>query len=116
MGVLKNWFEESLSPLLEDLFVPEFDGVNRVKSTLEEKLPMIAQLTEITSHFTSDYSETSTPPTFTITYKGQTLNILNLSFLQPYVTTIKSILSAIWWVMFALWLVKYAPKMIGGFR
>lgn len=105
---------ELLKELFELLFVPEKTPVDDIKDIIDKKFPVINQITDIVNGLFVKYGDTTATPRFTVTYKGQTYNILNLDWYIPYRNIVCGIIICIAWLSFVFWLVRFVPKMLGG--
>lgn len=99
---------------LKILFVPSYNPASEVKDKLDSKFAFVSQLKSITSELFNDFDDDSDYPSFTITYKGTTYNIIDFSLYAPYRATVHSIIIAISWTYFVLWMVKYLPRLVKG--
>lgn len=99
---------------LKELFVPEeITAIEDIKATVNEKFPFIAQLGDIFDGLFS-FSDSSTPPTFTFSWKGAEAPIIDFASFVSLRTPIHVIIALFVWIRFVMWLVDYVPKLLGG--
>lgn len=103
-----------LESLFNKLFVPNDTPVEDIKNIFNAKYPIINQITYITSGLFDDYGDTDIPPQFTVTIQNKQCNILSLDWYAPYRHIVKGILICLAWLYFVFWIVRYAPRMLGG--
>lgn len=99
---------------LKELFVPdEIEAITDIKNTVNEKFPFISQLADIFDGLFS-FSDSSTPPTFTFSWKGADAPIIDFAPFVSLRTPIHVIIALFVWIRFIMWLVDYVPKLLGG--
>ena len=99
---------------LKELFVPEeITAIEDIKAIVNEKFPFIAQLGDIFDGLFS-FSDSSTPPTFTFSWKGAEAPIIDFASFVSLRTPIHVIIALFVWIRFVMWLVDYVPKLLGG--
>lgn len=103
-----------LLDLLKFLFIPEYNPIEEIKAKINEKFTFLTQMVSLSADLFKDFDSNSLPPSFTITYKGTEYSIVNFEIFQPYRATVHSIIIAIAWIYFVLWLFKFAPRVIKG--
>lgn len=99
---------------LKELFVPSYNPIDEVKSKIESKYTFLSQISEISNTLFADFSESSAPPSFTVTYRGKTMTIVDFSAFVSYRSTVHGIIIAIAWTTFVLWLIKFIPQLLKG--
>ena len=119
MAVLKDTVTSGLTELgnnilngLKDLFIPTFSPLGRVHKLIYDKLPLLDQLFHIFRSVLGDTSELA--PTFAISYKGNTYNIVDFSVFTPYRPVLFIIQNAIYWYLFIRWFIKFIPSLMSG--
>lgn len=101
------------STLFEYLFVPSDNLFNDFEILLKEKFGIFFQLKQLTLDLTTlDSSESA--PSFTITYAGHTLNIIDFSMFSQYRSLIHNIIILICGFFFVKWLIVSAPSIVMG--
>lgn len=99
---------------LKELFVPdEIEAITDIKNTVNEKFPFLSQLADIFDGLFS-FSDSSTPPTFTFSWKGADAPIIDFAPFVSLRTPIHVIIALFVWIRFVMWLVDYVPKLLGG--
>ena len=99
---------------LKELFVPdEIEAIADIKNTVNEKFPFLSQLADIFDGLFS-FSDSSTPPTFTFSWKGAEAPIVDFAPFVSLRTPIHVIIALFVWIRFVMWLVDYVPKLLGG--
>lgn len=99
---------------LKELFVPdEIEAISDIKNTVNEKFPFLSQLADIFDGLFS-FSDSSTPPTFTFSWKGAEAPIIDFAPFVSLRTPIHVIIALFVWIRFVMWLVDYVPKLLGG--
>lgn len=99
---------------LKELFVPdEIEAIADIKNTVNEKFPFLSQLADIFDGLFS-FSDSSTPPTFTFSWKGAEAPIIDFTPFVSLRTPIHVIIALFVWIRFVMWLVDYVPKLLGG--
>lgn len=97
----------------EDFFTELYGGIY---DDLKEKIPIVDQVEGIAMSFYDVISNADdTPPTFDITYKGQTMSIIDLSMYAEYRSFIHAIILCIAYYLFAIKIIKRLPTFLGGF-
>lgn len=99
---------------LEYLFVPSYNPISEIKAKIEERYSFITQMTELAGRLFKDFGSSSSPPSFSITYGGHKMEIVNWKIYQPYRATVHSIIIAVTWVFFVIWVIKFIPKLLKG--
>lgn len=99
---------------LKELFVPSYNPIDEVKSKIENKYTFLSQISEISNSLFAGFSESSAPPSFTVTYRGKTMTIVDFSAFVSYRSTVHGIIIAIAWTTFILWLIKFVPQLLKG--
>lgn len=119
MELLKDSITSGLTDLgnnilngLKDMFIPTFSPLWKIRSLIHDKLPPLDQLLHIFGNVLGDTSEYA--PTFSITYKGNTYNIVDFSVFTPYRPILFIIQNAIYWYLFVRWFIKFIPSIISG--
>lgn len=109
-----------LGDLLEYLFVPKEDHFSEIKTIIDEKFGFVNQITELVSMLTDFNRSSSTfsevPPSFTITYMGVTVEIVDFSVIEPFRSTLHAIICACLWVPYLINLFRRIPAIIDGFE
>ena len=104
---------EAVADKLIYLFVPTGSGVDGLKNLINEKYPFISQLgVWIQSLTYGDYSEDA--PNFSITYNGETYNLIDFTLFEQYRLIVLGISSVLLLTSFIFWLVKFVPKLLKG--
>lgn len=99
---------------LKELFVPdEIEAIADIKNTVNEKFPFISQLADIFDGLFT-FSDSSSPPTFTFSWKGAEAPIIDFAPFVSLRTPIHVIIALFVWIRFVMWLVDYVPKLLGG--
>lgn len=113
-----NFFSDLLDGILsglESLFVPSVDFGDAFGQVLDEKFPIIDQVTVLVEQFTNLGSDVQAPQ-FTFTYYGVEVSIVNFEDFEQFIPVVKGIISAIAWFTFLFKLYKRLPGIIGGFK
>lgn len=103
-----------LLELLKYLFVPEYNPIEEIKAKLNEKFTFATQMALLTKELFKDFDSNSSAPVFSFTYKGTEYEIINFEIFEPYRVVIHSIIIAIAWTYFVLWLFKHSPRIVKG--
>lgn len=103
-----------LKSALTELFVPDETPVEDIKKLFNEKYPIINQIGDIAIGLFDEFSDTDTPPQFTVSINGNTQNIINLDWYSNYKGIVKGILMTLAWIYFIQWLLRFIPKLLGG--
>lgn len=99
---------------LKELFVPdEIEAIANIKNTVNEKFPFLSQLADIFDGLFI-FSDSSTPPTFTFSWKGAEAPIIDFAPFVSLRAPIHVIIALFIWIRFVMWLLDYVPKLLGG--
>lgn len=99
---------------LIELFVPDETPIEDIKEIFNTKYPIIDQIGDIAIGLFDEFSDTNTPPKFTVSINGNTYNIINLDWYSDYKSVVKGILITLAWVYFVQWILKFLPRLLGG--
>lgn len=105
---------ELLGNLLKTLFVPEKSPLENFKQKVQDKLYFVTQISEMFSTLLGNVDYGTTTPSFSITYYGQTVNIIDFSLFVNYRMWLHGIILAIAWFMYIRKLFNKLPNIIGG--
>lgn len=105
---------KKIGELLKNLFVPTYNPFEEIKNKIYDRFTIITQMVELTKDLLADFDSSANPPSFTINYGSQTITIFDFSIIQPYRAVIQSVIIAIFWVTFVIWLVHFAPRLLKG--
>lgn len=99
---------------LKELFVPDqIDAIAEIKTTVSEKFPFLSQIADIFDGLFA-FDDDAAPPTFTFSWKGAEAPIINFAPFVSLRTPIHVIIALFVWIRFALWLIDFVPKLLGG--
>lgn len=108
------------SDLFKFLFVPNENYFSNIFSDLKEKfnakLPIVSQVGDLLGRVIDGIKGDSTAPSFTITWAGQTVSIINFSFFDKYVGFLRGLILLFAWYFFLSKMYKRIPGFIGGFH
>lgn len=105
---------ELIGDLLNDLFVPKDDIFGNLKDNLQSKFYFTTQIQEIFENLLNDFNYGDSVPSFTITYYGKTLDIIDFSPYLEYRSWLHAIILGISWFVFIRKTFYKIPKIIGG--
>ena len=105
---------EFIGDLLNDLFVPEDDIFGNLQENIRSKFYFTTQIQEIFESLLNDYDYGDSVPSFSITYYGKTVDIIDFSPYLEYRSWIHSIILGISWFIFIRKTFYKIPGIIGG--
>lgn len=105
---------ELLGELLKFLFVPTENSFEQLQNKINDKFYFVNQIGQMFSSLLGNVNYGDTPPTFSITYYGQTLSIIDFSLFMDYRVWLHGIILAISWFLFIRKLFNRLPSVIGG--
>lgn len=105
---------ELIGNLLSDLFVPKEDIFGNLKDNLQNKFSFTTQIQEIFENLLNDFNYGDSVPSFTITYYGETLNIIDFTPYLEYRSWLHAIILGISWFVFIRKTFYKIPGIIGG--
>lgn len=98
---------------MKSLVIPSGSPLLKLRATIDEKYPFISQLSVWVNSLTyGDYSENA--PNFSITYNGETYNLIDFSLFSQYRSLVHAISSILLVTSFIFWLIKFVPKLLKG--
>lgn len=105
---------ELIGNLLSDLFVPEEDIFGNLQENIRNKFYFTTQIQEIFESLLSDFDYGDSVPSFSITYYGKTVNIIDFSPYLEYRSWLHAIILGISWFVFIRKTFYKIPGIIGG--
>ena len=97
-----------------ETWVHQYQSFENLQSKLNDKFYFVNQIGEMFSSLLGNVNYGETPPTFSITCYGQTLNIIDFSLFMDYRIWLHGIILAISWFLFIRRLFNKLPGLIGG--
>lgn len=110
-------FEDTFKAILEYLFVPSSNCINEFETIINEKYPFISDIPTVIDRVLNSFRYTSSqsPPEFNINIYGSTVNIFNISWLDNATRLfIRGIIGGLALYHFAMWLIRFIPKLLKG--
>lgn len=104
-----------LGNLLRLLFVPENNPFESLSVKLDEKFAFVNQIKSLFSSLLGFNNYGENVPSFTLTWYGATVAIIDFSLFLNYRTWIHGIILAIAWAVFIFKTYRKLPSIIGGF-
>ena len=105
---------EFIGDLLSNLFVPKEDIFGNLQENLRNKFYFTTQIQEIFESLLNDFDYGDSVPSFSITYYGKTLNIIDFSPYLEYRSWLHAIILGISWFVFIRKTFYKIPGIIGG--
>lgn len=105
---------ELIGNLLNDLFVPEEDIFGNLQENIRNKFYFTTQIQEIFESLLNDFDYGDSVPSFSITYYGKTVNIIDFSPYLEYRSWLHAIILGISWFVFIRKTFYKIPGIIGG--
>lgn len=106
---------ELFQNLFELLFVPKNNPFESLSSKFDEKFSFVGQIKDLFSSFLGFNNYGDNVPSFTLTWYGTTVAIIDFSLFLDYRTWIHGIILAIAWAIFIFKTYRKLPSIIGGF-
>lgn len=107
---------ELIGDLLNYLFVPQQDHFGELNTKINSKFGFIGQVKDLVySLFPENTTLSNTPPNWTITYEGITVNIIDWSAFEKYRGYLHGLIIFIMWGAYLIRLYKRIPSIIYGF-
>lgn len=100
-----------ISDKIEYLFTPTVNIFALIKNKFENKFPIVSQISGL---FDSLYNIGTTEPSFSFTYKGVNLKLIDFSSFAPYMPMIRRYTAVFIWLSFLSREVKRIPSLIRG--
>lgn len=104
-----------LGDLLNWLFVPSNNPFESLSSKFDEKFAFVGQIKDLFSSLLGFNNYGENVPSFTLTWYGATVAIIDFSLFLNYRTWIHGIILAIAWTVFIFKTYRKLPSIIGGF-
>lgn len=115
IGDIASSVVNGISNLLNILFVPENNPFENLSTKFDEKFGFVNQIKDLASNLLGFSNYGNNVPSFTITWQGVTVAIIDFSLFLDYRTWIHGIILAIAWSVFILKTYRKLPTIIGGF-
>lgn len=106
---------ELFENLFKSLFVPTNNPFEDLSAKFDEKFAFINQIKDLFSSFLGFNNYGDSVPSFTLTWYGTTVAIIDFSLFLDYRTWIHGIILAIAWAVFIFKTYRKLPTIIGGF-
>lgn len=105
---------EFFSNLFKFLFIPTEDSFIQFQNKINDKFYFVNQIANMFSSLLGNFNYGNNVPTFSITYYGHTLNIIDFSLFVNYKDWLHGIILSIAWFLYVRKLYNKLPSLIGG--
>ena len=105
---------EFIGDLLSNLFVPKEDMFGNLQENIKNKFYFTTQIQEIFESLLNDFDYGDSVPSFSITYYGKTVDIIDFSPYLEYRSWLHAIILGISWFIFIRKTFYKIPGIIGG--